>query len=406
MGKLIDVRGRPPLRAAGVVALLLIVAIGVLISCQFRGEFRETAPLTLLAPRAGLVLDPGSKVTYNGVVIGRLTGVAAQTVDGTPKARLALEIYPKYQSLIPANVVAKVSATTVFGNKYIAFTSPEHPSAQRISSSDVIDVAGVTTEFNTLFETVTSISQRVDPVKLNLTLTAAADALTGLGTKFGTALSNGSDILDHLNPRLPQLHSDVQSLSDLADVYSAASPDLWTFLDNALTTAHTLREQQGDLDAALLAAVGFGNAGADAFEPAGPYLVRGAADLIPSSALFDEYSPEFFCTLRNFALVSPLVSGALGGSNGYSLASYSGGGVTGVPNPYIYPDNLPRVNAKGGPGGKPGCWQSITRDLWPAPYLVMDTGASLAPYNHFELGQPLLVEHVWGRQIGEYTINP
>jgi phospholipid/cholesterol/gamma-HCH transport system substrate-binding protein len=36
----------------------------------------------------------------------------------------------------------------------------------------------------------------------------------------------------------------------------------------------------------------------------------------------------------------------------------------------------------------------------------MDTGASIAPYNHIELGQPLMGDYVWGRQIGEYTINP
>jgi phospholipid/cholesterol/gamma-HCH transport system substrate-binding protein len=44
--------------------------------------------------------------------------------------------------------------------------------------------------------------------------------------------------------------------------------------------------------------------------------------------------------------------------------------------------------------------------LWPAPYLVMDTAASVAPYNHFELGQPAYTEYVWGRQYGENTINP
>jgi phospholipid/cholesterol/gamma-HCH transport system substrate-binding protein len=58
------------------------------------------------------------------------------------------------------------------------------------------------------------------------------------------------------------------------------------------------------------------------------------------------------------------------------------------------------------PEGRPGCWQKITRDLWPAPYLVLDTGASIAPYNHFGLGQPMFIEYVWGRQIGGYTINP
>jgi phospholipid/cholesterol/gamma-HCH transport system substrate-binding protein len=64
------------------------------------------------------------------------------------------------------------------------------------------------------------------------------------------------------------------------------------------------------------------------------------------------------------------------------------------------------VNAHGGPEGKPGCWQTVTPDLWPAPYLVTDIGASIAPYNHFGLGSPLALEYVWGRQIGENTINP
>jgi phospholipid/cholesterol/gamma-HCH transport system substrate-binding protein len=69
-------------------------------------------------------------------------------------------------------------------------------------------------------------------------------------------------------------------------------------------------------------------------------------------------------------------------------------------------DNLPRINARGRPEGRPGCWQKVPRDLWPHPYLVMDTGYGIAPYNHVEIGQPAVVDHVWGGQIGEYTINP
>ena len=103
-------------------------------------------------------------------------------------------------------------------------------------------------------------------------------------------------------------------------------------------------------------------------------------------------------------MVAPEVYEILGGNNGYSLRS--AGTFFGAGNPYIYPDNLPRVNAHGGPEGKPGCWQTITHDLWPAPYLVTDTGFSLAPYNHLSLGQPFAIDFVWGRQVGEYSINP
>ena len=153
-----------------------------------------------------------------------------------------------------------------------------------------------------------------------------------------------------------------------------------------------------------MGALGFADTAADTFERSGPYFVRAAADLVPTAKLFDYYSPQLFCTLRNFAEIQERVAKTLGG-NGYSLAT-SSGTFAGAGNPYIYPDNLPRVNARGGPEGRPGCWQKISRELWPAPYLVMDTGASIAPYNHVELGQPMLIEYVWGRQIGELTINP
>jgi len=384
--------------------LLLVGALVlVLVYIQFRGGFTPKTELTMVASRAGLVMEPGSEVTYNGVKIGRVDSISQIERDGRPAAKLVLEVNPKYIELIPANVVAHIEAATLFGNKYVSLSSPENPKLQRISWHDVIDVRSVTTEFDTLFETITSIAEKVDPIELNATLSALAQALNGLGGKFGESIVNGNQILEHLNPRVKQLGYDVRRLADLGEIYSRASPDLWNFLQNAVVTARTLTRQQHDLDAALLSAVGVGNTGEDIFARGGPYLARGAADLVPTAALLDTYSPELFCMIRNFHDAAPKVANAVGG-NGYSLAGAAG--IGGAPNPYVYPDNLPRVNARGGPGGRPGCWQTITRELWPAPYLVMDTGASLAPYNHLELGQPMFSEYVWGRQIGENTINP
>lgn len=393
----------PPYKLAGLVLSLLTIVALVLVYLQFRGDFMPREQLTMMSARAGLSMDPGAKVTYNGVEIGRVATINAVDVGGEPRAKIVLDVDPKYIKLIPKNVVADISATTVFGNKYISFTSPKDPSPQRITPSDVIDVTSVTTEFNTLFETVVSLAQQVDPIKLNQTLAATAEALDGLGDRFGQSIINGNEILSDINPQMPQIRRDNQLLADLGEVYADAAPNLFDGLQNAVTTARTLNQQQGNIDQALMAAVGFGNTGADVFERGGPYLVRGAADLIRPSEILDEYSPALFCTIRNFHDVEPKVAASLGG-NGYSLRTLSG--LMGAGNPYVYPDNLPRVNARGGPEGKPGCWQPITRDLWPAPYLVMDTGASIAPYNHFELGQPILIEYVWGRQVGENTINP
>lgn len=396
-------RHNPPYKVAG-AGLLVVAAIAAsFIYLQFRGDLAPKAELTVVSDRAGLMVERGAKVTYHGVEIGRVGRIGLVDDGGTSAAGLTLDVDPRYLDVIPVNVHAEIRATTVFGNKYVSLAAPESPSRERLSNHGVIAAAAVTTEFNTLFETVTEIAQQVDPVKLNQTLAATAEALTGLGERFGESLLDGNDILADLNARMPQIRDDTRLLADLGEVYADAAPDLFDGLENAVTTAQTLNEQQGNIDQALMAAIGFGNTGGDIFERGGPYLVRGAEDLVVPSKILDEYSPALYCTIRNYHDVEPKVAASLGG-NGYSLRTLSE--LMGAANPYVYPDNLPRVNARGGPEGRPGCWQPITRDLWPAPYLVMDTGASIAPYNHFELGQPLLIEYVWGRQVGENTINP
>ena len=400
----LNTKREPPYKLAGLILALITITVVVLAYMQFRGDFLNREQLTMISSRAGLSMDPGAKVTYNGVEIGRVGKVQAVSVGNQPQAKITLDVDPKYFKFIPQNVTADITATTVFGNKYISFTSPKNPTPQRITPKDIIDVSSVTTEFNTLFETVVEVAQQVDPVKLNQTLSATAEALSGLGDRFGQSIVHGNEILADVNPQMPQIRQDNRLLADLGDVYANAAPDLFDGLKNAVTTARTLNEQQGNIDQALMAAVGFGNTGGDIFERSAPYLVRGTADLVPTSQLLDTYSPELFCMIRNYHDVEPKASAALGG-NGYSLRTTSEL-MIGAGNPYVYPDNLPRVNARGGPEGRPGCWQPITRDLWPMPYLVMDTGASIAPYNHIELGQPLLIEYVWGRQIGENTINP
>ena len=140
----------------------------------------------------------------------------------------------------------------------------------------------------------------MDPVKLNLTLSAAAQSLTGLGDKFGQSIVNGNAILDDVNPQMPQARHDIQQLAALGDTYANAAPDLLDFLNNAVVTSRTINAQQKDLDQALLSAAGFGNTGADIFKRGGPYLARGAADLVPTAQLLDTYSPELFCTVRNY----------------------------------------------------------------------------------------------------------
>ena len=80
-------RHQPPYKAAGAVILVLAAIAASLVYLQFRGDLTPKTHLTVLSPRAGLVADPGSKVTYNGVVIGKVAGVDYVDVGGSAKAK-------------------------------------------------------------------------------------------------------------------------------------------------------------------------------------------------------------------------------------------------------------------------------------------------------------------------------
>src|ERR1700739_1399113 len=103
----------PRRKPAALLALLILTLVLVLVYKQFRGELKPKTTLTMLASRAGLVMDPGSKVTYNGVTIGRVAGVDEVQRDGYPMAKITLNVEPKYVSSIPEYGVPAISARKV-----------------------------------------------------------------------------------------------------------------------------------------------------------------------------------------------------------------------------------------------------------------------------------------------------
>ena len=117
----------PRYKTRAVVFLLINALVLAFWWLQFRGEFTPKTTLTMVAARSGLVMDPGSKVTYNGVEIGRVSSISEIQRDGRPAAKFVMDVNPKYISLIPANVDANIAGTTVFGNKYVSLTSAEKP---------------------------------------------------------------------------------------------------------------------------------------------------------------------------------------------------------------------------------------------------------------------------------------
>jgi phospholipid/cholesterol/gamma-HCH transport system substrate-binding protein len=351
------------------VLFATVGAIVVVCSGFFAGTFRSFVPVTLVSDRSGLVMEPGAKVKVRGVEVGRVAGITG----GKASVSLSLQIFPDQIKYIPANVEAEITATTAFGAKYVDLICPDKPSPRRLGAGATLVARNVSIEVNTVFENLVRLLHRIDVAKLNAVLTALADGVRGQGPQMGRAITDASQVLAAINPRMDTMAADWRSFKGFSDAYSAAASDILSTLDAASTTSATLSSHAKDLDALLLNTIGFSDSATNLLASNRDNLVKAINGLEPTTGLLLKYNPEYTCMLQGakFALDHGL-SRAVGG-NGRSF-SIDVGMLFGA-DPYVYPDNLPIVAAKGGPGGKPGCGSlpDVSKNL-PVRYLVANTG--------------------------------
>ena len=349
--------------------LLALVAVLVFVTAaSFSGSFRSSVPVTLTAERSGLVLETGAKVKMRGVDVGRVRDIEG----GNGAAKLLLDIDTDQVRYIPANVGAQINVTTVFGAKFVDLIYPDNPIPERLPAGALLKADTVTTEVNTVFENVVDLLTMIDPMKLNAVLTAVAESVRGRGERIGEAATALNEVLSALNARNDVFRDDVRSLKNLSDTYATAAQDILTILDTASTTSTTVVNHQGELDALLLNAVGLSRSGTALLGSSKDNLVTAINSLEPTTNLLQTYSPTYTCMLEGAKWVVDH-SGPIFGGDGRTFVV----DVALLPgnDPYVFPDNLPVVAAKGGPGGKPGCGSlhDVTKNF-PVRQLITNTG--------------------------------
>ena len=346
------------------ILFAVLAAFIFVTSAMFAGTFRSSVPVTLMSPRAGLVMEPGGKVKLRGVQVGRVSAITG----GNGSASLNLEIDPDQVKYIPANVQARIRATTAFGAKYVDLIYPDNPSSQRLRAGTVIESQNVSTEVNTVFQNLVGVLHQVDPAKLNAVLTALSEGLRGQGPAIGEAVTDANQVLLAINPRSEAMRTDWHAVTAFSDTYGAAAQNILTVLDAASTTSTTISKNASDLDALLTNVIGFSRSGIALLGPSKDDFVNAINLAQPTTSLLKEYNPELTCLLMGSKWLVD-VWPHNGRSNTADISMALGA------DPYRYPDNLPIIGAKGGPGGQPGCGSlpEVTKN-WPVRALVTNTG--------------------------------
>ena len=347
----------------GLATVALIGGVFTVAAGLFRGDFTDSVAVTVMSPRAGLVMNPDAKVQIRGVQVGTVDSVEAMP-NGQAAIHLAMD--PARLDAIPANALVDIASPTVFGAKQVQFLFPDDPSPQSLRAGQVVEAQHVMVEANTIFEQLVSVLSSIEPAKLNQTLGAITAALSGRGDRLGQMLTDLDAYLAEVEPSLPTLSHDLQAAPEVLRAYADAAPDLMTIADRATTIGDTLVDEQQNLDAALVSVIGLADIGNEVIGDNRQALAEVLRLMVPTTELTDKYHEALWCALAG--MVETTHRPPLKEPGVVVLAGFLWGQER-----YRYPMDLPKSGAEGGPQctGLPKMpYEGV------APYVVADTGTN------------------------------
>lgn len=299
---------------SGVAFLMVLALLAWLSVALYQKKFSTVAIVTLYTDSAGSEMHPGAVVMLRGVQVGEVRQISA---NGSG-ARLELAIQPGDLRWLPANVTAEMAPMTLFGERYVALISPARPAAATLADGSVIrqDRSADALELEQVLNNLFTLLVAVQPDKLSLTLTAIGRGLAGRGKELGQELVTLNAYLRKMDPRLPQLDSDIKLLAGLSRTYTRAAPALVAALNDFSVTGQTLAGQRANF-AALLANLTTASDDLRAFLGANaPNMIDVSAVSLPTLAILARYAPEFPCALRDLASFVPAMNKVLGEGTG------------------------------------------------------------------------------------------
>lgn len=389
---------RSHVRIAAAIMAAVVLAAVAFTYLFYTAAFTPTETVTVSSQRAGLVMESDAKVKYRGIQIGKVNKIEY----AGDQAKLTLSIDRGQMRYIPSNAVVKIGGTTIFGAKSVEFLPPEAPTGSSMRPGTHIQAQGVQLEVNTLFQTLTDVLAKVDPINLNATVTALAEGLRGNGEDLGVLLSGLNGYLGQINPKLPTLQDDFRKAAVVAGIYGDAGPDLATIFDNAPNLSATIVDQQDNLNATLLAATGLAENGTATLEPGADDYIAAIQRLRAPLKVLGDYSPVFPCMIQGTAQAvdtfAPIIGGVRPGL--YVNSNFLPGSPA-----YTFPESLPIVNASGGPNcrGLPNVPSKQYGGSWyRSPFLVTDNAyVPFEPNTELQFNAPSTLQFLFNGALAE-----
>lgn len=372
-------------KLAGLIMVALLVGIIVLASGSFLGWFHKTKTVTLIAPRAGLVMNPAAKVKLRGVEVGRVASIK----DDGQQAILKLDMAASQLHLVPANVQADIKSNTIFGAKNVNLVVPESGGEGQLAAGATISADHVVVELNTVYQQLVNVLAQLEPDKVNETMGAVAGALSNNGERLGVALEELDTMVGKTNQHLPELNDMLEQAAGFSNLYADASSDLLRTVDNATVLGNLMVDNTANLDALLINATGMGNTVDNVLGRSKKDLMSTMTDLNPVTQLLGRQAPGLRCFIIGASNAADVAVPLLGGRNGMLLLD---AGLIPGQDPYRFPQDLPEVRGDGPPTCEGGLTDVTAKK--PIKFYVIDnaqqpyqprTTAKVQPFKLFNL---------------------
>jgi virulence factor Mce-like protein len=306
-----------------------------------------------------------------GVQVGQVESIET-TSDGMAVLHLSMD--PSQLNVIPDNVNVNITSSTVFGAKFVELVAPSDPSSTPLAKGQQLSAQHVTVETNTVFQQLTTVLKAIDPVKLNETLAALSGALNGRGEELGQTVTDFNHYLKQINPSLDSINRDLELAPVALGAYADVAPDLVDLIESTTTVSDTLVDQEQNLDAFLISAIGLADTGNDVVGTNRQALSDVMRMLVPTTDVASKYWENLRCGLQG---LNAFVHSPPPDRPGVDVSASFTLGV----ERYRYPEDLPKVNATSGPSCKDQMLPIVPNNKRP-PFLVTDIGANPWEYGN------------------------
>lgn len=368
-------------QALGAAGLATIVGICGLLVATYQKAFVDVVHVTVEADRAGLLLDPGTRVRLAGVPVGEVRG-AELRADG--KVEIDVAIDEDKVDRVPADVSASIRGTTVFGSKFVDLQVPEgSTSTEPVAAGAVIRSDSVTVEVNDVFAHGLEVLETVDPIKLNGTLSSVSTALAGRGDDLGEFFVEWDRYFGAIEPHLGAMEVVLDAAPTVLSTYADVAPSLIATGDNLAYTSETLVKNADQFDALLRAAVTGAGKAEGLLRALDAPLRAFNEQWLPVTDLAAEYSPVYGCIFNGLANHVKIFDKFFGNEAAGEHYFYSKVGFLPGQAPYTLEENRPKLVT----GAGPACYPDATLERPNIPRVAFDDGTKDI-YDDVDAGGP------------------